>query len=166
MSTPRGSELPLAVGFSGLIALVLALMALPVWLMAARPDWLGLWVVYWITRQPARIGMGMAWLVGLLMDGVGGGVLGRHALALAVVAYACLVLRSRMLIYTLPQQMALVFLMTTLDQLLCHWVQNLSGHSTPNLSFLMGPVASAILWPMLAMIGARDATMESWRSPH
>ena len=48
--------------------------------------------------------------------------------------------------------MALVFLVTTLDQLLCHWVQNLSGHSTPNLSFLMGPVASALLWPMLAMI--------------
>lgn len=83
-----------------------------------------------------------------------------------MVAYASLILRGRMLIYTLPQQMALVFLVTTLDQLLCHWVQNLSGHSTPNLSFLMGPVASALLWPMLAMIGARDATMQSWRLPH
>ena len=166
MSTSRGSEFPLAVGFSGLIALVLSLMALPVWLMAARPDWLGLWAIYWITRQPARIGMGGAWLAGLLMDVVGGAVLGRHALALGVVAYASLILRGRMHIYTLPQQMALVFLVTTLDQLLCHWVQNLSGHSTPNLSFLMGPVASALLWPMLAMIGARDATMQSWRLPH
>jgi rod shape-determining protein MreD len=164
MNRSRDGELALATGFSGLLAMVLSLMALPLWLMPARPDWLGLWVIYWVTRQPARLGMGWAWAAGLLMDGIGGGVPGRHALALAVVCYASLVLRGRMFIYTLPQQMAVVFALTAVDLLLCQWVQNVGGHGTPDVFFLMGAATSAFLWPVVAMTGTRDSGMETWRS--
>ena len=146
---------PGALALSCLAALALSIYPLPMWLMPARPDWLALLVVYWVVRNPGGFGIGWAWLLGLLLDGVEGGVLGKHAFALSVVAYASLAIRPRLILYTLPQQMALVFVLVGIDQLLCHWVQNLTGRSTPSLMFLMASLTSALCWPLLAVTTGR-----------
>ena len=147
---------------SAICAFLLAIYPMPVWLQPARPDWLGLFVLYWTLRIPERFGMGWAWLAGLLLDGVTGGVLAKHALALATIAYITLVLRSRLLLYTIPQQAAVVFLLTAVDQMLCHWVQNVSGHTTPSWLFLVGSLSSALIWPLLMLGDTRERNMDSW----
>lgn len=163
----RGVELPLAPALSLLAVLLLSLCPLPLWLMPARPDWAVLWVMWWVTRRPQQFSLGWAWVGGLILDGVSGGVIGRHALALVVVAYVCVLLGGRMQIYSLLQQMAVVFLVTLLDQVLCHWAQNLSGHTTPSLVFLMACLSSALCWPLLLMLGGRERRMDaSWGAPH
>jgi len=146
------------------VALLLALCPLPLWLQPARPDWLALLVIYWIRRLPHGFGIGWAWLIGLLMDGLEGGVLGRHAFALAVLAYAALLLRRRMLLYTLPQQMALVCALCAMHLILVYWVQSLMGHPTPSLVFLMGSLTAAFLWPAFAGAPQRDRSLDNWRS--
>jgi rod shape-determining protein MreD len=98
------------------------------------------------------------------MDGLEGGVLGRHALALSVVAYAAILLRRRMLHYSLLQQMLLVFALCATDQILCNWVQNLAGHATSSLVFLMGSLTGAFCWPLFAFGAPRERSLESWRS--
>jgi len=160
----QGAPLPFAVAASALAALLASLYPLPVWLLPARPDWLALVVIFWIMRLPQGFGIGSAWLLGLLMDGLEGGVLGRHALALSVVAYASILLRRRMLHYSLLQQMLLVFALCATDQVLCHWVQNLAGHATSSVVFLMGSLTGAFCWPLLAFGAPRDRSLESWRS--
>ena len=72
------------------------------------------------------------------------------------------VLRSRLLLYTIPQQAAVVFLLTAVDQMLCHWVQNLSGQTTPSWLFLVGSLSSALIWPLLMLGDARERNMDSW----
>ena len=159
----QGVPLPFAVALSTLGALLASLYPLPVWLLPARPDWLALVVIFWILRLPHGFGIGSAWLLGLLMDGLEGGVLGRHALALSVVAYATILLRRRMLHYSLLQQMLLVFALCATDQVLCHWVQNLAGHATSSLVFLMGSLTAAFCWPLFAFGTPRDRSLQRWR---
>jgi rod shape-determining protein MreD len=164
MKTDAHAGLPPDFWFASLAALLACIYPLPLWLMPARPDWLALLVVYWTWRLPQGFSIGAAWLIGLLMDGMEGGLLGRHALALAVVAYASLLLRRRMLLYSLPQQMLLVFALCATHQILVHWVQNLIGHPTPSLAFLMGSVTGAFLWPAVAAGSQSDRGLENWSS--
>lgn len=158
MSTKAGSPL-LLIGASALVALLLAISPLPQWLAPARPDFVALLIIYWVVRAPDRFGMGTAWLLGLLLDGIAGGLIGPRALAFAVVAYFALVLRSRMLYYTLAQQMGLVFAMVLSGQVLCHWAQGVGGAGVDPW-FLMGSLTSAFCWPVVTGNVTRARGME------
>jgi len=144
------------------VAMYLTFQPMPAWLMPMRPDWLTLLVVYGVMRYPQRFGMGSAWIVGLFADGIDGGMLGRHALALSVVAYGIMLLRGRMLLYTPLQQMSVVFVLAAVDQLLCQWVQNMSGHATHSMAFLLGCVSSAFCWLVIELIQRRDRSIDDW----
>jgi rod shape-determining protein MreD len=150
---------------SALAALILSIGPLPIWLQAARPQWLALFIVFWTLQLPVRMGLRWAWLFGLLLDGVIGGVLGKHALALTTVAYATEVLRARLLLYTLPQQMTFIFVVTTLYQVQCLWVQSLGGHRTNDLMFLVGSLSSALVWPLLHSGNVHGRTIDGWKPP-
>jgi len=158
----RAASPYLAIALTWLLAVLLSIYPVPPWLMPARPDWMALFAIYWITRAPAHFGMGLAWLAGLLLDGMSGGLLGPRALELAVVAYAALVLRQRMLHYTLAQQVALVWALCAAGQLLYSWAQGLGGHGTPSLWSLMGSLTSAFCWPILAISSSHRRIVGGW----
>ncbi|MDZ7809063.1 MAG: rod shape-determining protein MreD [Arhodomonas sp.] len=80
---------------SALLALVLT-VALPALLEAWRPPWLLLVTICWVLALPERIGVGMAWAGGLLLDVVQGLPLGAHALAFALVAWLTMKLHRRL----------------------------------------------------------------------
>jgi rod shape-determining protein MreD len=143
-------------------AIYLSFQPLPAWLMPLRPDWLALLVVYGVMRYPQGFGMVSAWIIGLIADGIDGGMLGRHAMALSVVAYGITLLRGRMLLYTPLQQMGVIFVLTVVDQLLCQWVQNMSGHATHSMVFLLGSVSSALCWLIIDLSQRRDRAIDDW----
>ncbi|HET7656217.1 MAG TPA: rod shape-determining protein MreD, partial [Luteimonas sp.] len=58
------------------VALLLGLLPLPVWLQPYRPNWLALVLVYWLIEAPERVGLGVAFLMGLVADLAFGGLLG------------------------------------------------------------------------------------------
>ncbi len=154
---------PVLLVASILAALLGSILPLPVWLAPARPDWLALLVIYWVLRTTSGFGIVSAWLIGLLMDVLSGGLLGRHALALAVVAYAASLLRQRLGHYTLAQQSVVVLLLCVADQILVGWVQSLAGHPTQSLEFLMGSLTAAFCWLLIAPAFGRDRSLDSWR---
>ena len=153
---------PASLWFATVAALLLAVTPLPLWIAPARTDWLTLLVVYWVLRAPRQVGMGFAWLLGLAMDAICGGMLGPRALAMSVVAYAALVLRARMLHHTLPQQMAEVFLLSACAQLLLRWAQGFSGHTGVESGFLMGSLTAAFCWPVVSMQVGSRRRLEAW----
>lgn len=149
--SPHQQRLRLAMGLSAAAALLLAMHPLPSGFLHARPEWLTLLVVYWVLRAPLEVGMGSAWLLGLLFDGLLGGPLGAHALALSVVAYIVLALRARLLHWSLFQQVVVVGGCAALGQLLCHWAQGLAGHPAPDATFLLASLTTAACWPIVGM---------------
>ncbi|HUM92196.1 MAG TPA: rod shape-determining protein MreD, partial [Candidatus Competibacter sp.] len=61
---------------SFLIAFLLGGVPLPDSLERFRPDWVAMVLIYWNMALPHRVGIGIGWLVGLLMDVGRGGLLG------------------------------------------------------------------------------------------
>ena len=61
-----------------LVALLLNLI--PFGRVNAMPDFLALALVFWNVQQPRRVGIGAAFVFGLLMDVHQGALLGQHAL--------------------------------------------------------------------------------------
>ena len=63
-----------------LLALLLGVVPLPDWLQPLRPYWLALVLAYWLLEVPERVGLGVAFGLGLLADLAFGGLLGEQAL--------------------------------------------------------------------------------------
>ncbi|MDP0919657.1 rod shape-determining protein MreD, partial [Klebsiella pneumoniae] len=51
-----------------LVGMVLSQMPLPDLLVWARPEWVVLILIYWVMALPHRIGLGSAFLLGVLLD--------------------------------------------------------------------------------------------------
>lgn len=133
-----------------LAAVLLSIIPLPQWAIWGRPELLAMVLIYWIVALPARVGIGMAWLAGLLQDVVEGLPLGQNALALSVLAYLSLILYQRLRMFTPIQQAMVIFVLIGLHQLINNWVQTLTGTISPDLLFLLPALVSALLWPLLA----------------
>lgn len=135
-----------------LASLWLAIVPLPDWALWARPEWPALVVLYWVMAVPGRVGIGVAWLCGLLQDVLEGVTLGQHAFALAVMAYLALLLYQRLRMFTPWQQAGIVFVLVGIHQLLCSWVETMAGRPADHLWFLLPALVSALLWPWLMVV--------------
>jgi len=134
---------------SFLVALVLALVPLPLWLLWGRPEWVALVLIYWAIALPHRVGMVTALLLGIFLDVLEGAVIGQNAFALVVVALLSFTLYQRLRVFSLPQQAGVVFILIGINQLVSQWVQNLEGGGAGSLLFLLPAFSSALLWPVV-----------------
>ncbi len=134
-----------------IVALWLNIFPLPEWLRSGRPEFVAMVLLYWVIALPERVGVTVAWGVGLAQDVVEGVPLGQNALALSVLAYLALILYQRLRMFTPIQQAGVIFMMIGLNQLLCNWVQTLTGSPSQNLLFLLPALISALLWPMISV---------------
>ncbi len=124
-----------------------------VWL-ALRPDFVALVVLYWCIHKPYRVGIGMAWLVGILADVANASLFGQHALAYSVLAFGGIVLHRRVQMFDLRQQTMQVFPVLLLAYAVyatVHW--QLHGYIA--WEYFSGSVVSALLWaPLTALLQA------------
>jgi len=134
------------------VALVLAVLPLPQWLLWARPEWLALALIYWTIALPQRVGVLTALSLGVAMDVLEGAVLGQNGFALVVVAVLALLLYQRLRVFSLLQQAGVVFVLIGIHQLICQWVQNLEGAGAQTSLFLLPALTSALLWPVVLHI--------------
>lgn len=133
-------------------AYVFAIFPLAPWLQWARPEWVALALIYWTIALPHRVGIATALILGIGLDVIEGAVLGQNAFALLVVGVLALTLYQRLRVFSLWQQSAVVFVLIGINQLICHWVQNLEGVGFDTLLFLLPAVTSALLWPVVLQL--------------
>lgn len=135
-----------------IVSLCLSVMPLPFWAQWGRPEFMALVLIYWIIALPERLGLGSAWIAGFLLDIVEGAPLGQNALAMGILAYLCQLLYKRVRMYTPWQQAGVVFVLIGLEQLICNWIQAITGTPVPDLQFLLPALSSAILWPVVLVV--------------
>ena len=151
MSTPaRVRHWPVVLTL--LAALSLEVTPLPVDLAPWRPPWLALIALYWVLAYPRRYGLALAWLAGLVLDVLKGGVLGQHALAMTVATW--LVLRFHLRIRVFPgwQQTAAIGAVIAAHQFLVFWVDGVAGNAVLSWERLTPTAAAFIAWPLLVVI--------------
>ena len=124
-----------------------------IWL-ALRPDFVALVLLYWCTHKPHRVGIGIAWMMGIFADVADASLFGQHALAYAVLAFGGIMLHRRMQMFDLRQQTLQVFPVLLLAYTVyaaVHW--QLHGYVAGE--YFLGCVASVLLWvPLTVMLQA------------
>jgi len=105
------------------LTLSYAVMVMPVpeILRLLRPNLVMLVMLYWLLRFPKSVGVGGAFFLGFVYDGVIGSPLGLHSLSFSLIASALLLLYSRWRMFTLLQQTLWVVIFLLIDQLVVAW---------------------------------------------
>lgn len=129
---------------SMLIALVLNLI--PLGRLPGTPDWVALVLTFWCIHQPLKLGMGAAFIFGLLMDVANAGVMGQHALAYVLLAFAAGGLSRRILWFPLGEQAlhALPLLLGT--QLVMLVLRMATGAEFPGILYFLSSFTAVLLW--------------------
>jgi len=143
------------------LALLFMLLPLPMDWRWARPEIIALLCLYWMFYYPERLGVGMAFVVGLLQDLVAGSVLGQHAFALVLMVYIAQLSHQRLRSYGNVQQMLWLLLLVGVYVLLLHWVSAFMGHNTSSPSHYAPVLISAIVWPLFRT--GMDSLRQRWR---
>ena len=135
-----------------LIAFLLTALPLPHWANDWRPAWVAMVLIYWCMALPERIGIGIAWCLGLLLDVQQGALLGQNALGLALIAYFVIQIHKRFRIFPLVQQSCLVGFIIIFYLLISSWVTGIMGIPPKTWTYWMPAISSMVLWPWLFVI--------------
>jgi rod shape-determining protein MreD len=133
-------------------ALALFLNFLPWRDLRLVPDFVALVLVFWCVRQPRLVGLGAAWSLGLVTDAGNGVLLGQHALAYSIMAFMGIWLSRRILWFGPGLQALHVGAILLVGQAVAVLVRLAAGDDFPGWPILVGPVAGAILWPLVSWV--------------
>lgn len=128
-------------------ALLLGLLPLPPLLQPARPYWLALVLVYWLIEDPDRVGLGFAFLIGLLADLAYGGLLGEQALRLVILAFIVQRFRARLRFFPIYQQALTLGALLLNDRIVSAGLHLALGEPTLPAAFWIAPAVGMLLWP-------------------
>lgn len=156
--THRRWVLPLSL----LAALLLGLLPLPEALQPLRPYWLALVLGYWVLEAPERVGLGFAFLLGLLADLAFGSLLGEQALRLVVLAFILQRFRPRLRFFPLSQQALAIGALLLNDRILAAALHWLLGAHALDWRYWVAPLLGMLLWPPVYLL--LDALrLRAWR---
>jgi len=141
---------PLFMWFTLLVAL--ALNVVPLGRVAAMPDFLALVLVFWNVHQSRRIGVGVAFLFGLLMDVHSGAVLGQHALAYTLLSFFAITVHRRLLWFSVPSQALQILPLFLAAHAVSMLVRIIAGGMFPGWELLLAPALEALLWPIVTLL--------------
>jgi rod shape-determining protein MreD len=131
-------------------ALALFLNFLPWRDLRLVPDFVALVLVFWCVRQPRLVGLGAAWSLGLVTDAGNGVLLGQHALSYSIVAFLGIWLSRRILWFGPGLQALHVGAILLVGQAVSVLVRLGAGNDFPGWPILVGPLAGAMLWPLVS----------------
>lgn len=131
---------------------LLQLMPLPQALLVFKPYWLALVLLYWALESPDRVGLGLAFVLGLFGDVLTGGLLGEHALRLCVFVFIVLRFRSRLRFFPMWQQALAVFALLLNDRVLLMVIRASIGEPWSPSGFWWAPVTGMLAWPWVFLL--------------
>ena len=150
MIMPRGADqllLPANPFFVfGSLLVALAINLLPLGRDAALPDLVALVLVFWNVHQPRRVGVGVAFFFGLLMDVHEAALLGQHALAYTLLSFFAITVHRRLLWFSLLGQALHVLPLFVAAHVVSAAVRLAAGDMLPGWRLFMAPLLETALW--------------------
>ena len=139
------------------LAVALLLNIVPLGRVPAMPDFLALVLVFWNVHQSRRVGVGVAFAFGLLMDVHSGAVLGQHALAYTLLSYFAVTIHRRLLWFTVPSQAVQILPLFLAAQAVSLVVHLIAGGMFPGLGVDLGAGISGTFVAGRHLAAARPA---------
>lgn len=119
---------------------------------AWMPDLLALVLVFWSIHQPQRIGIGAAFVLGILIDVHQGAMLGQHALSYTVLSFLAISIHRRLLWFAVPSQAFQVLPLFVVAHAIALSVRLLAGAGFPGWWLLLAPLIESLLWPVVSVL--------------
>ena len=135
-----------------LLALLLGLVPMPDVLQPLRPYWLALVLAYWVLEAPDKVGLGVAFLLGLLADLAFGGLLGEQALRLVVLTFILDRFRARLRFFPMSQQALAIGGLLFNDRVVAMAVHLVLGEVQLPWAFWAAPLVGMVLWAPLHLV--------------
>jgi rod shape-determining protein MreD len=136
----------------GSLIVALLIDMLPLGRAAWTPDVLALVIVFWSVHQPARIGIGAAFVFGIFMDVHQSAMLGQHALSYTMLGFLAIMVHRRLLWYPVFSQALQVLPLFALSHLVELVIRLIGGGVFPGWTLFIGPVIEAALWPLVSVL--------------
>ncbi len=134
------------------VAIFLALMPMPELLRYAKPDWIGLVVIYWVLHLPRHLGVFFGWSAGILHDILSFSLLGLNALGKSLIAAVISTSAYQIKHFSMIKQSFIVFVLQSFNVAIIAWINYLTIGTEVRLAFWQSAIASALLWPFISTI--------------
>lgn len=141
----------LFIALSLFVAILLNWLPWHGWALVLRPDFVAVVLLYWCTHKPYRVGIGMAWAIGIFADVADASLFGQHALAYTVLAFGGTVLHRRIQMFDMRQQTMQIFPLLLISYAVyaaVHW--QVRGFVV--WEYFFGSVTSTMLWVPLTIL--------------
>jgi rod shape-determining protein MreD len=126
-----------------------------------RPPFVLLLLIYWLVREPQRIGVLWAWLSGLLLDLLFGELLGQHALAMSVAAYLVMSQQTRFHQFKIVHQCLMVAATVLVYEMVLLSTRLLILDVYAVTPMLLTVIGSALIWPFM-FVALQKLYGEQW----
>ncbi|MGI4862237.1 MAG: rod shape-determining protein MreD [Janthinobacterium lividum] len=137
-----------------IVSLLTALLLnlLPWGRLPGVPDVLAVVLLYWNLHQQRRVGIGAAFLLGIVMDVQDASLLGEHALAYTLLAFGAITLQRR--VTPLPRLLQALHLLPLLvgAQLVPFLIRVLVAGRFPGWAYLIDGFVEALIWPIVSTL--------------
>ena len=137
----------LVILISFFISIALTISTFP--LGSFSPDWIHLFLIYWILATPKSVGLVVSWMIGLTADVVVGSTLGANALVYVLISYIILKTYKTIRYLTVFQQGIIVLFLLIFKYTILLWIDKLLTIGNYGLSVYWIPLVSAIIWPII-----------------
>lgn len=133
-------------------AILLSLLPMPGLLEPLKPYWVALVMIYWTLETRTMLSLGLAFLVGLVLDALSGSLMGMHALSLVVMVFLVQRFRSRLRFFPPWQQALSVLGLLVNDRIILIWITALLGEPMPTWQYWLPPLIGVAIWPWLFLL--------------
>ena len=132
-----------------IIAFIIDTISLPSSLELASPFWLLSFFSYWLIYSNGKNIFTSAFILGILLDIIQGGILGQNALALVLSSAFILNVKKSFFISNLTTQQVYIFLGSVIYLIVYLLVYQLAQGLNFEWLILLSPFTGAILWPLI-----------------
>jgi rod shape-determining protein MreD len=111
------------------------------------PDLLAVCIFFWGIHQPRRVGIGLAFCLGLWTDVQQSSLMGQHALSYVILSYCAFTLHRRLLWFPIKEQMIQIIPFLLLAEATGWVIRLTTGDDFPGWPLLLSPILETLLWP-------------------
>lgn len=138
-----------------LLSLMMSVLPLPGGLLVINPLWCLLTLLFWTYNYPCMVNVGVAWCVGIMMDGLTGSLLGLHAFSFVVVIYLFDLFYRRFHMFHVLQQSLVIGVLVACNFMIIFFVRHLLTDNVTDWFIIFSIVTSALCWPFYCLFGQK-----------
>ena len=138
-----------------IIAFIIGAISLPSFLELISPFWLLSFFIYWLIYSNGKSVFTSAFILGILLDVLQGGILGQNALALVLSSAFILNVKKSFFVSNITTQQVYIFISTLIYLITFLLIHSLVHGLNIKWLILLSPFTSALLWPLIRLLLAK-----------